>query len=72
MFRNFDLRAEQTFVGTFDNLKWLNEPLRRFLPANHPRDLGLTGLTTGLNSGFKQELTSQIDHRVGSNISKWL
>jgi hypothetical protein len=65
MFRNFDLRAEQTFVGTFDNLKWLNEPLRRFLPANHPRDLGLTGLTTGLSSGFKQELTSQIDHRVG-------
>jgi hypothetical protein len=65
MFRNFDLRAEQTFAGTFDNLKWLNEPLRRFLPANHPRDLGLTGLTTGLSSGFKQELTSQIDHRVG-------
>jgi hypothetical protein len=49
----------------FNNLKWLNEPLRRFLPANHPRDLGLTGLTTGLSSGFKQELTSQIDHRVG-------
>jgi hypothetical protein len=65
MFRNFDLPAEQTFVGMFDNLKWLSEPLRRFLPANHPRDLGLTGLTTGLNSDFKQELTSQIDHRVG-------
>ena len=65
MFRNFDLRAEQTFAGTFDNLKWLNEPLKRFLPANHPRDLDLTGLTIGLSSGFKQELTSQINHRVG-------
>src|SRR4051812_16899017 len=25
----------------------------------------LTGLTTGLGSGLKQEFTSQIDHRVG-------
>src|SRR5688572_6280480 len=50
MFLNFNQRAERTFVRMFDNLKWLDEPLRRFLPENHPRDLDLTGLSPGLRS----------------------